>query len=326
MMTKKDVGFIAAICKSKERLLVGGEKFSRMIEADSAEDAFRILRESGFGGEAEASGARDYEKLIAAETENLNLFLREYAPNEKYAETLLLAIDFHNADGAVRAAHGFGDRKSLTEEGYYPLPEIEKAAQGNRAELPAELLSAIREANGAFENGTASGARIGTIFLNACYRRKLAICPDKTLKKAIVAEIDGKNVSVALRLKNRRQNEGRYLGGGSLTREELSLLEEKDGRKIRSAFLYSPLRDLVFTGIDEIERNVPLVSFEREAESAYLKTLKEKKYETEGAIPFLLYAEYKRNELKNVRVVMAGMLCGASKEKIRGRLREGYDG
>ena len=71
MTEKKDVGFIGALCKSKERLLIGEEKFARMIDTDTAEDAFRMLRESGFGGDAEASGARDFEKLIAAETESL---------------------------------------------------------------------------------------------------------------------------------------------------------------------------------------------------------------------------------------------------------------
>ena len=48
MTEKKDVGFIGALCKSKERLLIGEEKFARMIDTDTAEDAFRMLRESGF--------------------------------------------------------------------------------------------------------------------------------------------------------------------------------------------------------------------------------------------------------------------------------------
>ncbi len=326
MTEKKDVGFIGALCKSKERLLIGEEKFARMIDTDTAEDAFRMLRESGFGGDAEASGARDFEKLIAAETESFNRFLREYAPGENYAEALLLANDFHNADCLVRIAHGYGGEGMLKEDGYYSVAEIRKATEGSRAELPEELLTAIRSANKLFDDGEAGGAKLTTLFLNAYYARMAAICPDKLVKKAIAAEIDAKNIAVAMRSADAKTAKEMRLAGGTLTDGDFATLTGGDLRRIRSAFLYSPLRELVDAALDEKEKNAPLIGFERLAEGAFLKTLKQRRYETEGAVPYLLYAYYKRNELINVRVVMAGKLCGAEKERIRGRLREGYDG
>ena len=164
------------------------------------------------------------------------------------------------------------------------------------------------------------------MFLNAYYTRMAAICPDKLVRKAISAEIDGKNVAVAMRSADAKTAREMRLAGGTLTDGEFTTLTGGDLRKIRSAFLYSPLRELVDAALDEKEKNAPLIGFERLAEGAFLKTLKQRRYETEGAVPYLLYAYYKRNELTNVRVVMAGKLCGAERERIRGRLREGYDG
>ena len=58
----------------------------------------------------------------------------------------------------------------------------------------------------------------------------------------------------------------------------------------------------------------------------FMEKLKEKRFETEGSVPLLVYVNYKLCEMKNVRVVMALKRCRADKDKIIARLVDCYAG
>ena len=83
----KDVIYTNGVIAAREKYLLK-EKLLRLCEG-KAEDAFRILLESGYGSGAEAEGAYDYEALIGAEERSLDDFIREYAPSEAEAAYLL---------------------------------------------------------------------------------------------------------------------------------------------------------------------------------------------------------------------------------------------
>ena len=57
-----------------------------------------------------------------------------------------------------------------------------------------------------------------------------------------------------------------------------------------------------------------------------MKRLDAKRYASEGITPVLLYAAYKRAEIKNFRTVISGKLANAPAETIAGRWRDGYVG
>lgn len=78
--------------------------------------------------------------------------------------------------------------------------------------------------------------------------------------------------------------------------------------------------------IKERSASLPLIGFEAKAEGFALGELKKKKYETEGATPFLLYYLYKSAEITNVRMILGGKRAKCSAEEIKRRLRTGYDG
>ena len=62
------------------------------------------------------------------------------------------------------------------------------------------------------------------------------------------------------------------------------------------------------------------------ADDFALKTLKKRKYDVGGIVPFMLYCYYKLAEIKNVRIIMVGLINKADKNEIKRRLRNTYEG
>lgn len=73
------VGRIRAI----EQRMLSRAALERMIEADSAEDAFRILREANYGFSAGESTALSYEQVLNEELVKVYNLLMEIAPIRK---------------------------------------------------------------------------------------------------------------------------------------------------------------------------------------------------------------------------------------------------
>ena len=94
-----------ARAKSAENYLLGADRFNRMLQADSAEDALKILREVNFGEGANAESALEFEALLRAEREKLNRFVREVSPSRAFRRFFLAESDYHNAEALIKAKH-----------------------------------------------------------------------------------------------------------------------------------------------------------------------------------------------------------------------------
>lgn len=113
-----DALFTDGIIAVREKLLLK-DKIVRMCEL-SADDAFRMLAESGFGG-AEAADVTQVEELVAADERAIDAFVREYAPSQTELHYLLGPRDFHNAKALVKAeALGISAEKLLAPRGWCP--------------------------------------------------------------------------------------------------------------------------------------------------------------------------------------------------------------
>ena len=113
------------------------------------------------------------------------------------------------------------------------------------------------------------------------------------------------------------------LSGGKLCKKQLAVL--LSDRAEEQADKLGEYKELALMGIEGMKTR-SLVAFERAADSFSMKKLKERRYETEGTFPLLLYAFYKKAELANVRIVLVGKRGGVQNEQIKARLKEGYAG
>lgn len=323
-MAGKDIVFVNGLVKSREKYLLTEEKLFAMADAPDAAEAFRLLRETGFGGEATGE-AEDYENLISEEWKSLTAFLREYAP-DAFLRCALARNDFFNAECAVRQACGFGGDESYMPEGTSAVAELKKSASGKPAQVPDYIAKTVAEALSLFKEDRASGVSVSAIFDRAYFAFMLKNVPNRFWKEAVVFEIDCRNLSVAFRSKSVSVASEQYIPGGKIPFADLGLIISGRAAKFAEKYAHTGYADVVRAGMEDMSCGRALVGFERMTESVFTERLKEKRFETEGLTPLLLYFNYKTNELKNVRVILALKLCGADKDSVRRRLRSNYAG
>ena len=319
-MANKELSYVVGIIKSREKYLIGEEKLARLLEADTLSDALKTLKELGFGGEEDYG--EDYESLLAAEEEKTIAFLKENYDGEA-AAYLSAGVDFHNAECAARTAFG-GVNAPFKRGGTVSGEDLLQAAKsGNYAGIPTHLAKPMKEAALLFEEQTANGVTVGMTFVSAYYAYLTASAKSKWLKEALRYEIDAKNIATVLRSRDMAVAEPMLLTGGTLSKKQLSVL--LTDRAEEAADSLGAYKELALLGLEGM-KNRTLVAFERAADSFSMKKLKERRYETEGTFPLLLFAFYKKAELANVRIVLVGKRGGVKNEQIKARLKEGYAG
>ena len=97
----RDLLYTNGVIAAREKYLLK-DKILKLCEG-SAEEAFRTLAESGFGKGAEVSSVYDFERLVTADEEAIDAFIREYAPSQGELNYLLSERDFHNAKAIIKA-------------------------------------------------------------------------------------------------------------------------------------------------------------------------------------------------------------------------------
>lgn len=318
---QKDILFIDAACKSREKFLLGKDKILRIAEQDSFEDAIKLLKEYGFGKTAE-EGA-DLYSLIYAEEEDLIAFIKEYAPKGGVKYYFLLPYDFSNAEALFKCKKlGLKEDKYLTHEGSCTIEELKNALDKNTPCIP-EIACAYNEAEKLFDSSeTPSGAMVDAVFTRFLYKALIRLVKDPATKKLIKRDIDFKNVSSLMRCDTRDEYEIVKLPFTTLSKEDEDAILSKDRAKIEQAFKYSPLKEFVYPAV--FEAGGPLLSYEKLTDGFAVTTLRETRFFNKGKEPYLLYVSYRKADIKNVRLVLLGIKAGKDKTIIKNKLRESY--
>lgn len=314
-----DVAFTDGTIAVKERYLLK-DKLLRMCET-GAEEAFRMLKESGFGSGA-AQTVGEYEKLVAADGVETDAFVREYAPTNAEKAYLLSPRDFHNAKALVKAEFLQKDpAPMLAPEGLVTIDRLKKAVyNGDYTEISSELRGAVSRAKDYLSAEGAAvkdGAEVGGIFLKAeydflkrtCYRNAL-------LKRLITAQADMTNLLTLYRSGIAAESDGvekLLVGGGSLDKKQL-FAALGGGKEMESGGGYEE-----FIGLLSSPKGVSAA--ENYRDSYPIKYLADNKYELKAAQPFMYYVLRRRAENADVRIIFACLLNGVGEREIKARLR-----
>ena len=324
-MVYYDTTYTNGVIASREKYLLK-DKLLRFCEL-SAEEAFRLLLESGYGGGASvAANVYEYENLIAAEENALDAFIRQYAPSEAEKAYLLSARDFHNAKALVKAAYLKREtEKMLAPEGLIEIGKLTACVESQDF-APLKALNAYL--GGACEDAVAlleenpSGAKLGEIFEKALYSYLFSVAKrKKVLKDLLLAKADMTNILTALRSGDAEIAKEKYLPVGTLSHSELDQLFAEDREKAVKAFAATPYTDFVRACFDAIEKNEPMTQAERILGSYDTEYFAARKYELTKNEPFLYYVYRRRIENANVRIIFVCLLAGLDEMGVKRRLR-----
>ena len=101
MSKHKIYPFAVAVVRSKENNLVTKDKLMQMAEAPTAQDALRILTESGYGS-LPADEVHDFEKLLSAQLSAAYRSLAGLIPDDKLVDVFLYKNDYHNIKVSIK--------------------------------------------------------------------------------------------------------------------------------------------------------------------------------------------------------------------------------
>lgn len=324
-MAYYDTTYTNGVIAAREKYFLK-ERILRLCEL-SAEEAFRVLLECGYGGGAEtASDVYEYEKLIAVEENALDSFIREYAPSEAEKKYLLAPRDFHNAKALLKASFlGTDAERLLAPEGLIEIEILKACIEEKKferiSERNTELAEACQRATAVLEENP-SGAEVGGIFEKAKYAYLQAVVKKSgALKKLLSAKIDMTNILIALRCGEEAYAKEQYLPGGMLKASELNPLFFEDRERAKSAFWNTEYKDFVSLCFTAIEKGLPLTEAEKLLDGYDVEFFAKRKYELARSEPFLYYVYRRKIENENIRIAFVCLLAGLSEQDVKKRLR-----
>lgn len=323
----KDHVYTNGVIAVKEKSLLG-DKILRFAEL-SAEDAFRALLESGFGGGAEAESVYEFEKLVERDERETDAFIREYAPDKSSLAYFFAERDFHNAKAVLKAQYLSSDvEKLLAPEGLIPVPDLLAAIRDeNDAALGEELGGAVKRVRELFassrEKGVAvSGAEVGAIFEKALHEHLGKACRNHSfLKKMLSDKADKQNILTAFRSQSAELAEKFYFEGGKIPFRTLGRLFTADGEKRERVFKGSGQEQFAKLCFAAEREDKPFGEAERVLASCETDYFTERRFELKNSQPFLYYVFRRRKENENVRILFVCLLAGMKESEIKKRLR-----
>ena len=324
-----NVIYANARAKALENGLLGVDRLNRMIDSASPEEAMKILSEVNFGGGVFVDSFLDFEKLISAEEKAFISFIKADCPSDALKNYLLLPFDFHNAEAFIKEKYLKKQVADLTvESGLFDKESMkEKIMLDEYKGFPEEMAKALLYCDGEFTSGRANGASVNAAFKCGLYKELYKNArQDNLLKQIFSVKADCANFSAAIRSDNYNSAKRFFVVGGKLSANDLKTLSDEPVETLKEKFKFTEIGDLIATAVDSLAKDGSMSDFETAADDYALTLLKKRKYSTEGAIPFMLYCYYKLAEIKNVRIVLVGLINGTDKNEIRRRLRNTYEG
>lgn len=324
MSKHKIYPFAVAVVRSKENNLVTKDKLMQMAEAPTAEDALRILSESGYGTLAPGE-IHDFEKLLSAQLSDAYKSLAGLIPDDKLVDIFLYKNDYHNIKVLIKQTiSGIDGSAYLIDGGTVSLDTLKAAFEERKfTDLPDLDIAAVNEAMEEYAK-TKDGRYIDLILDRACFKT-MAEAAQKSKNDYVIGYVerlaDVTNIKTFIRIKRRGKNfkifEDAYVSGGSLDLETFAEAYESD----------NPEAVLTGRGYDQVCKDFMTESFtkfEKNCDDFIMSYVKDARYKSLTPEPIVGYIIGKETEIKCVRIIMTCKLNNIDTETIKERVRESY--
>ena len=328
-----DYFYSSARVRALEVGLLGREAMLRLSESASLREAYAMLEELGW-----TVKSKDGQYLREEMLENrLTSAYREILELTEGIDTRIFALwrypyDCNNLKGAIKCfARDLPCEGLLSALGTVEAQNAVSAVRdANFDAFPTHMAQAASEAISSYAK-TKNPQMIDLLLDRACYLDMLEAAEESGVEYAaalVRAKIDLINLVTCVRVMRMNQGEaGRsllcdaLLLGGTLSESFLMELYDMEERQLWERLLYTDYKSFS----EAVGSHSPtLTVVERSADNAWMEKIKEAKFISCGPevlIGFLLGVEC---EVRNLRVILAGLAAGISGDTVRERVRESY--
>ena len=323
--------FAIARIRSLESKSLNAEKMSRILDAKTTEDAFKVLQEVGYGG---TIATKDYDALIEAEERATHVFLKEVSGDDAFLNSFLQKFDYHNAKVCMKAKYGKVENfeSFLYDTGKIDAGVMKDSIFTDHYELFDERMRKCLQRIDMEFATQGQSPRMVDWLLDQAYFGELDDIAHRyrnaTVQKYLQAVADFDNILLFLRLKAIHLSTNTILSqrmpGGVLTDSELLAAADGSTEAFLDKIRYTPYIDCIRTVAEYIAKG-SLTELEVARDRYLLKILSAEKNDSFSVIPVAYYYLQKTLEANELRMIFTGKVNQIDGEILQRKLRKMYE-
>ncbi len=323
--------YVNARIKSLENGLISPMQLSRLTDADTLADAYKILQECGYGAGLAIDDYRSFENLISAKEREATEFFKENLIEKTGLDAVLLKNDYHNAKVLIKAKYLRLDDVAdiLMPDGNYSAADMKANIFDDEYDkYPKDMAEALDKVDVAFADGNRSPRFIDITLDKAMYKdmgARIRKYKQQVLVDWLTQTTDTANISAFVRCRRLGLDaeyfvEG-FIEGGKLDKDLFVSLFDAGNDAVKDKMKYTDYGDLVALAFDE---DSGLVRFETAIDNRVVKLLKDNKYDMFSVAPILGFYFGQLTEIKAIKLTMSTIKNKLDKTLLKQRLRELY--
>ena len=328
-MSQYRYAFAVGRIRALENKLLTPERLQRMVDATSAEEAYRLLTEAGYGTPGEQ--VIDFEQQISYELQKVVMLMKELDADPELIDLLYLHYDLHNIKSLYKERFAAEQKViDLSVLGKIPLETLTKAmSESNYDELPKPFQEKLQKADKEMIDQIDPG-RLDA-WLDQAYYQTILDASKKHrsvfLKDYFALSADFNNLLMALRLHAMSLDhaifEELYLPGGSLAISDLTPIFSNE--LTEKSFAGSRFSKHLISAYHEYKsQGFKLAILEKNRDNFLFKLASETDQGSVSIGPVLRYLLAREQEAKAIRLILTGKLNHVNDKLISERVRELY--
>ncbi len=321
-MTDTKYGYAFGRVRALEVGLIDSAQVKRMVDARTAEDAFKIVAETAYGAHlAETPSIPDVEKAVLEELKKTYEIMRKMSPERKVTDLFEVKYDIHNAKVLLKSEVAGDLSHLLISLGREGPDKIRAALKGDLKAVTPEMAALLVKARSLYAE-TKDFQKV-EFFLDREYTRLLKEGFEKYpfLKKFLEFKVDLENIRNFFRAQKAKIDfEDVFLPGGNLTLKFFKEAREPDyfTEKTRNA----PFASVVSEGVAHYHETGSLKLYEKLTGDFLMEYMKKAKYYAPSVEPVVGYLYAKEREASLVRQILISKLKGIN---VTDRVSEVYE-
>lgn len=316
-----------------EKKLIDDLKYSRMVDANDLESAFKVLSETVYGENiTEDINISNYEFVLSSEFEKLFKSMKDIFDNQNLIDIFLKKYKYNNLKLMLKSKFlGFDmvdnlfNIDGLDNEFTYSCIKSE-----NFSSLSDYMSQIVKKVFKDFEENK-NPQRIDTIIDKQMFKELIEDSKhigDEFLCKYIGTLVDIFNIKTLFRIKklnlDRLLFDDVIVPGGNIPLNLLKMCFSEPKENILNRFSVTSIYRHIKDGLELYITEDNLGVLDKELDNYVMSYLKGAKIMTTGLAPIIGYINAKENEIKNIRIILVGKINGVDSDSIRRRLRESY--
>ncbi|MEA4894467.1 MAG: V-type ATPase subunit [Oscillospiraceae bacterium] len=319
--------FLTSALRAKEPKMLTKDKTERILDAQSFDDAAKMLTDCGYP-DMSGMDAPKIEKTLSAHRAEIFSEVRELIPEPAILDVFCLKYDYHNAKVLIKAESAEIDGKYLLSDSGTVSAAAFAAAyyEEDYSVLSPVLAKALEEARGVIKR--TENPQLADFILDRAYFTELKELAGKLYTPFVTdyvrIAIDGANLRAAVRTLRIGRDEdflrNALITGGNIDAEQLASAAYADSG-FAPLYEISPYREAALLG-EEAAKGGRLTDFEKECDNVLTRFFASAGDISFGAQPVVAFLAAVENEITAARMILTGKLTGVNPSLIRERLRD----